>query len=253
VHLRAPQRQPALTTAIAQEQAPRRHSPRRSSWTGRPDALLRRPPQNRTCPLPSIRLKQALQAHRRTKVPGRLPSRHRRCAPSPAAHSEACSRVNGASASANCGPSSAPPICDAVKIRCRNRRTLVSTCRRSTWRQPSTSSSGPFTTPFAAASRPGRAAVPDSPLMHLDRSDNERAAPDPASRSCSTREEKRRSPAQAAWSSHEPCVRRSVRGLSARWRRLRPARELVSGVVAPRPLAVLLASEGVCRLYSGGA
>src|ERR1035437_4807145 len=44
------------------------------------------------------------------------------------------------------------PACDAVKIRCRNRRTLSSTARQSTSRQSRISPSGPFTTTFVAAS-----------------------------------------------------------------------------------------------------
>ena len=39
----------------------------------------------------------------------RPPSSGRRCAPSPAARSRACSRASGASTSAGCGPSSGPP------------------------------------------------------------------------------------------------------------------------------------------------
>ena len=37
------------------------------------------------------------------------------------------------------------PALDAVKIRCRNRRTFRSACRQSTWRQSSMASSGPLT------------------------------------------------------------------------------------------------------------
>jgi hypothetical protein len=44
------------------------------------------------------------------------------------------------------------PACDAVKIRCRNRRTFVSAARQSTWRHARVASSGPFTTTFVVAS-----------------------------------------------------------------------------------------------------
>jgi hypothetical protein len=44
------------------------------------------------------------------------------------------------------------PAFDAVKIRCRNRRTSASTVRQSTWRQSKVASSGPFTTTLVAAS-----------------------------------------------------------------------------------------------------
>ena len=43
------------------------------------------------------------------------------------------------------------PACDAVKIRCRNRRTSASARRQSTWRQRSASSSGPLTTTLVVA------------------------------------------------------------------------------------------------------
>ena len=42
------------------------------------------------------------------------------------------------------------PAFDAVKIRCRNRRTSASTRRQSIWRQSKGASSGPFTTPTMA-------------------------------------------------------------------------------------------------------
>ena len=42
------------------------------------------------------------------------------------------------------------PAFDAVKIRCRSRRTSSSTRRQSTWRQSKGASSGPFTTPTVA-------------------------------------------------------------------------------------------------------
>ena len=41
---------------------------------------------------------------------------------------------------------------DAVKIRCRNRRTFSSACRQSIWRQSSDTSSGPLTATLVAAS-----------------------------------------------------------------------------------------------------
>jgi len=44
------------------------------------------------------------------------------------------------------------PAFDAVKIRCRSRRTSSSTRRQSTWRQSKGASSGPFTTTVAMAS-----------------------------------------------------------------------------------------------------
>jgi hypothetical protein len=44
------------------------------------------------------------------------------------------------------------PACDAVKIRCRSRRTFSSAARQSTACQPESSSSGPFATAAAAAS-----------------------------------------------------------------------------------------------------
>jgi hypothetical protein len=44
------------------------------------------------------------------------------------------------------------PAFDAVKIRCRSRRTSSSTRRQSTWRQSKGASSGPFTTTVAIAS-----------------------------------------------------------------------------------------------------
>ena len=43
----------------------------------------------------------------------------------------ACSRGTGASTSADCGPCLRSPACDAVKIRCRRRRTSSSTRRQS--------------------------------------------------------------------------------------------------------------------------
>jgi hypothetical protein len=47
------------------------------------------------------------------------------------------------------------PACDAVKILCRRRRTRSSTTGQSTANQSKVSSSGPFTTPTAAASATG--------------------------------------------------------------------------------------------------
>ena len=44
------------------------------------------------------------------------------------------------------------PACDAVKIRCRKRRTLASQARQSTAPQPRVTSSGPFTATIVAAS-----------------------------------------------------------------------------------------------------
>ncbi len=51
------------------------------------------------------------------------------------------------------------PACDAVKIRCRRRRTRSSTCRQLTNDQSVVSPSGPFTTPTPAAAGPAAAAL----------------------------------------------------------------------------------------------
>ena len=90
----------------------------------------------------------------------RPPSDDRRCAPSPAARSPACSRASGASTSADWRTLARSPAFDAVKIRCRNRRTLASARRQSIWRQPKRASSGPFTTTTMVGWRPTCPRVP---------------------------------------------------------------------------------------------
>ena len=94
------------------------------------------------------------------------------------------------------------PVLDAVKIRCRNRRTSSSTRRQSTACQSKNASSGPFTAPTTAVAASNLSSVPglrssSSPQAHLTASAPFRArAPGPVSGRLSATATWRRQPSR---------------------------------------------------------